>query len=153
MAVPAAREPEVPWPLLREAFFLLRERWTVQLARFDLSVSDFVILELSADRPSRASEIARRIGLTAAGTTAVIDRLEARHLVRRIADPRDRRVVLIRLAPAGRRVHREARTAKREVYRSLDAAMSREERQALATGLSALTLALRQDAHRGAGGG
>ncbi len=144
---------DLPWQLLREAFFLLRERWTQQLERFDLSVSDFVVLELCAPRPAKTSEIARRIGITAAGTTDVIDRLEARHLVRRVADPQDRRVVLVQLAPAGRRLYQEAKFTRREAHRSLDDVMNREERRALAKGLSALTAALRDDSHRSGGGG
>jgi len=152
-AGPQEAAQELPWQLLREAFFLLRERWTQQLERFDLSVSDFVVLELCAPRPAKTSEIARRIGITAAGTTDVIDRLEARHLVRRAADPQDRRVVLVQLAPAGRCLYQEAKFTQREAHRFLDDAMNREERRALAKGLSALTAALHDDSHQRGGGG
>ncbi|EQD41591.1 Bacterial regulatory protein, MarR [mine drainage metagenome] len=144
---------ELPWHLLREAYFLLREEWTDHLDRFDLSLSDSVVLELCARNPARASEIARAIGITPAGATYVIDQLEGRRLVRRVADPKDRRVVLIRLAPAGRRLYREAKSTKRITLRYLNDAMSVEERRALATGLAALTHALRRDAHRTGGGG
>jgi DNA-binding MarR family transcriptional regulator len=42
-----------------------------------------------------AGELAERAGLTSGSITAVIDRLEAKGYVRRVADPRDRRKVLL----------------------------------------------------------
>jgi DNA-binding MarR family transcriptional regulator len=44
-----------------------------------------------------AGELAERAGLTSGSTTAVIDRLEAKGYVRRVADPEDRRRVLLEL--------------------------------------------------------
>jgi DNA-binding MarR family transcriptional regulator len=44
-----------------------------------------------------AGELAERAGLTSGSTTAVIDRLEAKGYVRRVADPKDRRRVLLEL--------------------------------------------------------
>jgi DNA-binding MarR family transcriptional regulator len=42
-----------------------------------------------------AGELAERAGLTSGSVTAVIDRLEAKGFVRRVADPDDRRKVLL----------------------------------------------------------
>jgi DNA-binding MarR family transcriptional regulator len=42
-----------------------------------------------------AGELAERAGLTTGSVTAVIDRLEAKGYVRRVADPQDRRKVLL----------------------------------------------------------
>jgi DNA-binding MarR family transcriptional regulator len=42
-----------------------------------------------------AGDLAERAGLTSGSVTAVIDRLEAKGLVRRVADPADRRRVLL----------------------------------------------------------
>jgi DNA-binding MarR family transcriptional regulator len=42
-----------------------------------------------------AGELAERAGLTSGSVTAVIDRLEAKGFVRRVADPEDRRKVLL----------------------------------------------------------
>jgi DNA-binding MarR family transcriptional regulator len=44
-----------------------------------------------------AGELADRAGLTSGSVTAVIDRLEAKGYVRRVADPEDRRRVLVEL--------------------------------------------------------
>lgn len=58
-----------------------------------------------AMRESRPSLIAEHLHLTPAGTTSLLDRLEALGLVERRtgAWPADRRAVLVRLTPAGRR--------------------------------------------------
>lgn len=44
-----------------------------------------------------AGELAERAGLTSGSITAVVDRLEAKGYVRRVADPEDRRRVLLEL--------------------------------------------------------
>lgn len=138
---PVASEP--PWQALREAYFLLRERWGENLGRFGLSFTDYTVLDLCAQGPAKASAVARATGVTAAGATDVIDRLVARRLVRRVADPGDRRVVLIRLTPAGRRLHRDAGSTKRATVRYLKDALSPPEQRALSAGLAALTRVLR----------
>jgi DNA-binding MarR family transcriptional regulator len=141
---------ETPWQELREASFLLRARWGEQLGRLDLSVSEFVVLELCGRGPARASEVARVLGLTPAGATDALDRLEARRLVRRVADATDRRAVQVVLTPAGQRLRRKGRSAKDSTLRYLDQTMSRAERRALSEGLQALTRALRRPAASGA---
>jgi DNA-binding MarR family transcriptional regulator len=47
-----------------------------------------------------AGELAERAGLTTGSVTAVIDRLEAKGFVRRVADPEDRRKVLLEVTEA-----------------------------------------------------
>jgi DNA-binding MarR family transcriptional regulator len=147
---PRSGSPETPWQNLREANFLLRTRMVQQLGQFELSLSDFVVLDLCGKAPARVSEVARVLGLTAAGTTDALDRLEARRLVRRRTDANDRRAVQVLITPAGRRVLKRANSAKEETIRYLDATMSHDERRALAEGLGALTRALRRKTAVGA---
>jgi DNA-binding MarR family transcriptional regulator len=135
---------EEPFQRLREAMFLMRSRWRRELEQFDLTYSDYLVLAVCARGPARASEVARALGVTPAATTDALDRLERRTLVRRSPDPKDRRGVRIRLTPAGSRLVRQTRTAKRATMRYLRDAMSATEREALAVGLGALTRALRQ---------
>lgn len=103
-----------------------------------LSLAEFVVLELCSRAPARASEVARAVGLSPAGATDVIDRLEQRRLVLRRAHPRDRRVVLVRLTLPGRRAYREARSSVRALLHELSGGITPQERQALAVGLAAL---------------
>ncbi|MFY9716347.1 MAG: MarR family transcriptional regulator [Thermoplasmata archaeon] len=136
---------ESPWRTFREAYFLLRQQWTEELARFDLTYSEYVVLDRLARAPAKASEVGQAIGITAAGATDLIDRLTARRLVRRLADPDDRRVVRVDLTPGGRRLHGGACSSKHALIRYLEGAMTPAERRSLATGLAALTRALLDD--------
>jgi DNA-binding MarR family transcriptional regulator len=66
-------------------------------ARLGLHPTDYKALGV-VDRlgPMSAGELAGHTGLAAASVTNLIDRLEARGFLRREADPRDRRRVLLR---------------------------------------------------------
>jgi DNA-binding MarR family transcriptional regulator len=54
-----------------------------------------------------AGELARQSGLTTGAVTSVIDRLERLDYVRRVADPADRRRVLVELTPRLQRMIEE----------------------------------------------
>jgi DNA-binding MarR family transcriptional regulator len=53
--------------------------------------------------PTTAGDIAQHLGLTTGAVTGVIDRLVAAKWVRRVADPRDRRRVVVELRPNPKR--------------------------------------------------
>lgn len=131
------------WQILREANILLRERWNRRLDRYGLSFSEYVGLELSDRLPSKPSDVARYIGISAAGATDLLDRLETRKLIRRVPDSADRRAVLIRLTAAGKRLLEQCHAEKEAEIQFLDAAMTSREREALAEGVRALRRALR----------
>ena len=66
--------------------------------RVGINSSDLECLDLILiNGPSTAGEIARRTGLTSGAVTGLIDRLERLGLVERMADPKDRRKVLVRV--------------------------------------------------------
>ncbi len=129
---------------MREAYLGLRRQWSEVLRQFDLSLSEIGVLDLCAGAPAKVSGVARAVGLTPAGGTDVIDRLERRQLVRRVPHSVDRRVVHVRLTPAGLRLHREARSARRDVLHDVGRAMTEDERRALAVGLEGLLGAMRR---------
>jgi DNA-binding MarR family transcriptional regulator len=57
--------------------------------------------------PSPMRELARELHLDASNLTGLVDRLEQRGLVRRAADPQDRRVRQVALTEAGMRLRHE----------------------------------------------
>jgi DNA-binding MarR family transcriptional regulator len=73
----------------------------------DLHATDYKVLGiLERLGPMSAGEIARHAGLAAASVTNLIDRLDQKGFVRRVADPSDRRRVMVeaireRVAGAG----------------------------------------------------
>jgi DNA-binding MarR family transcriptional regulator len=69
---------------------------TAIAAKIGLAASDTKTLDvLLRQGPCTAGELARHTGLTTASVTSLIDRLEAKRLVRRVADTRDRRRVIV----------------------------------------------------------
>jgi DNA-binding MarR family transcriptional regulator len=78
-------------------------------------------------------ELADALGMHAPRLVALIDDLEARGLVERQRDPRDRRNYAISLTDAGRRALRELSAVAREHERALTATLDDAEREKLAS--------------------
>ncbi len=93
-------------------------------------------------RPYRmpATELARESLLSSGAMTNRIDRLEERDLVQREPDPEDRRGVLVKLTPAGRRLVDEAIEARLEIANEQLSGLSRKERDAISNGLRKITV-------------
>ena len=62
------------------------------------------LLLISEEAGIRMRELARRLGGSFSNATVLFDRLVERGLVERLADPQDRRVVLVRAADEGRQL-------------------------------------------------
>jgi DNA-binding MarR family transcriptional regulator len=69
--------------------------------RLGLGPADLRCLDWLADGPKTAGQLATATGLKPAATTALIDRLSDKGLVERVADPSDRRRVLVQMTAAG----------------------------------------------------
>ena len=78
-------------------------------AGMDIRTYDALLHVFDAGPPGiRMTDLAREVVLTKAGLTSLIDRLEARSLVQRTADPVDRRAFRITLTAEGKRAFRAA---------------------------------------------
>jgi DNA-binding MarR family transcriptional regulator len=70
--------------------------------QFGLSSTDSKAMDVVARfGPLTAGELVERTGLASPSVTALIDRLEAKGLVRRVRDTEDRRRVIVELVPEG----------------------------------------------------
>jgi DNA-binding MarR family transcriptional regulator len=67
--------------------------------RLGVSRNDLRCLNLLEFGPLGVGEVGRRLGLSSGATTALVDRLEAAGLVRRTADPADRRATRVEATP------------------------------------------------------
>jgi DNA-binding MarR family transcriptional regulator len=84
-----------------------------------LSVTDSkTISALMQEGPMTAGQLAKRLSLTTGAVTSVIDRLEQKNLVHRVADPHDRRKVVVHTNP-----QKLAEAGK--VYESMGAAFAK----------------------------
>jgi MarR family 2-MHQ and catechol resistance regulon transcriptional repressor len=72
------------------------------LAAHQLTMTQFGVLEAILHRgPLTHRELGRKVLTSAGNMTDVVDKLEARHLVRRVRDPSDRRLVRVELTESG----------------------------------------------------
>ncbi|MEK2472243.1 MarR family transcriptional regulator [Streptomyces noursei] len=78
-----------------------------------------VLAQLDDPRPMRG--LAAVLACDASNVTGIVDRLEARALVRRAADPADRRVKNVVATDAGREIIRRVREEMQETHGALDA--------------------------------
>jgi len=86
----------------------------------------------------RLSELSDRLQIAPRTATEVVDALQARDLVRRRADPADRRAILVELTERGTGVLAEIRTTRGAEAGRTFGRLSRTERADLARILSKL---------------
>jgi DNA-binding MarR family transcriptional regulator len=93
------------WQLLMKFFFAQRGHLPASGAEFDLSPTQCHVLHLiEPGRPLPMNRLADTLSCDASNVTGLVDRLESRGLVRRQSSPQDRRVKVLQLTPAGKRL-------------------------------------------------
>jgi DNA-binding MarR family transcriptional regulator len=85
-------------------------------------------------------QIGALLGLDPSAVVALVDDLERRSLVRRRADPEDRRTRLVRLTSTGRRLLAQATIAARQVQEQTIAALPDADRARFVRMLQAIVL-------------
>ncbi|KMY68901.1 hypothetical protein AAU61_04835 [Desulfocarbo indianensis] len=86
-------------------------------AHYQLTMPQLVCLRfLDRNGPQAPSELAREAALSQATVTGIVDRLEARGLLERRRDHKDRRRVSIYLTPEGKRLSLAAPTPLQELF-------------------------------------
>jgi DNA-binding MarR family transcriptional regulator len=72
----------------------------VTAAKNNLSITDSKTISiLMQEGPMTAGELGKKLSLTTGAVTNVIDRMEKAGFIRRLADPKDRRKVIIEMRP------------------------------------------------------
>ena len=100
----------------------LRDRFETTLPRFDLMAQ----LERSPDG-LKMNELSRRMMVTGGNVTGITDQLEAEGMVQRVPLQGDRRALLIRLTPTGKKAFAEmARVHEGWIVESLAGLTERE---------------------------
>lgn len=106
VAVKPAAPPAVhAWQLFVEFFFTQRAQLPPLAAELELSPSQCHLLHLiEPGRPLPMGELANTLACDASNVTGLVNRLEARGLVRRRPSEADRRVRVLDLTPTGTRL-------------------------------------------------
>ena len=105
---PTAARADAPlklWIVLARAFDAVDRHSRASIARFGLGTTEFGVLEVLYHKGELpVCEVQRRILVESSSTTYVVDKLYERGLVRRRPSATDRRVTLLALTTAGRRL-------------------------------------------------
>ena len=109
------------------------------LAAHSISMWGYIVLTVLRAEPMRTqAALARTIGADKTRIIDVLDELQARGLIEREPDPADRRVRLLRLTPAGRRLHTLVRSAIRQEEHRLLSRLSVSDRRGFLNALQVL---------------
>jgi len=90
----------------RDAMWARMER-ELAAAGHDLTFSQFMTIKKLAIGTASVTDLARAAGLNPGAMTRLLDKLEARGLLVRVADPADRRALHIHLTDSGIRMWRD----------------------------------------------
>jgi DNA-binding MarR family transcriptional regulator len=112
---------------------LFLTRTTVDVTRTEIGVMRAVFA-----RPQRITELAAGEGVTQPAITRVVNRLQERGWVTRQSDPRDGRVVMVRLTTAGRSVFERLRGEYRALVHEEMATLDDEDVETLARAIDVL---------------
>lgn len=120
------------WLLLWKASRAVEAHAHRSIARFDMGISDFGVLEALLHKgPLTVKQLGQKVLLTSGSMTTAVDRLEKRGLVVRSNDARDRRARVISLTTAGKELISEAFSSHRMALESAVAGFSQQERLAI----------------------
>lgn len=99
---------------LRDAMWARMER-ELAAAGHDLTFSQYIAIKKLAVETASVTDLARAADLNPGAMTRLLDKLEARGLLVRVADPSDRRALHIHLTDAGRKLWSEVDQCGRRV--------------------------------------
>ncbi len=133
---PTAARADAPlklWIVLARAFDAVDRHSRASIARFGLGTTEFGVLEVLYHKGELpVCEVQRRILVESSSTTYVVDKLYERGLVRRRPSATDRRVTLLALTTAGRRlIERSFPPHAAAMRRAVGALPPREQTQAV----------------------
>lgn len=138
--MPVELEHSLGW-LLARAGQQVGAAVAAHLAELGITPRELSVLATAAPQPRPQLGLAIAVGLDKTTMVATVDALERRGLVRREAHADDRRVRLITVTPAGRRLLARAVEVERTVQDAVLATLPEPQRAALVPLLRALVAA------------
>jgi DNA-binding MarR family transcriptional regulator len=139
-AIPSAADSASHWTVsVLHAARVIEDRMELALGKVSLSMAkQGALTQLAlAGEPLTLSQLATRLSCVRSNMTQLIDRLEADGLVRRLDDPADRRSVRAELTALGRQRQDAGARAMAKVQAEIAAGLSKADRSALESALSA----------------
>ena len=115
---------------LRDGMWAQMERELVK-AGHDLTFSQFVTIKKLAGGIASVTDLARAAELNPGAMTRLLDRLEDKGLIERVADPEDRRALHIHLTDAGVAIWRDIDQCGHRVHDRAFGDMAQDDRNQL----------------------
>mgnify|MGYP002476149478 FL=1 len=110
----------------------LRRNYDRQLKSFGLTPCQFeVLLTLWSEDGIVLGELRRRVSRDGPTITGVVDRMEKKMLVKRIRDPRDRRLVKVHLTSKGENLKGDLERTKKLIMEKITRSLSLKDMNAL----------------------
>jgi DNA-binding MarR family transcriptional regulator len=103
--------------MMSEAKARLYDILDVRLGRMGFTAAQWPILRAVARGTPTAAELCRKLNYDTGSMTRMLNRLEGKGLIRRLPSRRDRRLVELKMTPAGKRLYPKLRS---EVVRVLN---------------------------------
>ncbi|WP_042354865.1 MarR family winged helix-turn-helix transcriptional regulator [Bacillus rubiinfantis] len=101
---------------LRYISGIIKQKGREMLTHYKITPPQFIALQwLFEEGDMTIGELSNRMFLACSTTTDLVDRMEKNHLVQRVKDPHDRRVVQIHMLQEGKRIIDEV-IKKRQLY-------------------------------------
>ena len=132
---------------LRDELVRHRVVWDVEpWLELDVSTPQLkALLLISEEKVVRMRELAHRLGGSFSNATVLVDRLVDRGLAERLAEPQDRRVVLVQTTEDGQRLIEQLATSWRTLSAPLLESLAPEERATVHEALRVLLKAAREN--------
>jgi len=112
----------------------LRRNYDRQLKSFGLTPCQFeVLMTLWSEDGIVLGELRRRVSRDGPTITGVVDRMEKKMLVKRIRDPRDRRVVKVHLTSKGENLKGDLERTKKLIMEKITRSLSLKDMNSLVT--------------------
>ncbi len=142
----AAAQPDPYGPIIadfRAAMTRMKCASSERLLRLGISMAQLHILfTLQRQGEMPMSRLADTLNVSLSNATGLIDRIEERGFVERTRVPEDRRIVLIRVTPAGTRMLEEVDALSDDLLRGVLARLGRSRLAGVAQAVTDLRLAL-----------
>lgn len=123
---------------LQAMYTSIGEKLLEELAESDLTYSQMQALRyLHTHRRVTVGDLAEGLNISYPSATNMVHRLEKKGLIRRVANPRDRRQVGLTLTESGGEIIQRVDHERRQRFASVLAQMDQAERHAFINGLSA----------------
>lgn len=125
--------------LLRAVSSSVRKNGRAILVDFDITPPQFdALVVISLTDKLAIGDLSSRLGLAYSTTTDLVDRLERRGFVLRVRDEEDKRVVRVRMLPAGEELIDRLMTARRAYLARVLEQVGAPEQEALLRALTVL---------------